>query len=318
MLARNIHDEDTIELQLSAAELQWLTQAQSTAEGEAARPAPPTMTAPVPQNAEPAPVSTEVAATAAGPPIEAAPANAGPPMAAMPATAAPVVEPPIAAASAAAAPVIEPLIAASQASFVLATAALGRPAVAHSTPDAPAAAAALPAPVPLRLVPASPSRAPAALPERTPTKIQVVSSSPVPRPPERHVPVGLRTAAVLVGVAVLVALVFWPRTPAPASVTTPTPAPAATAPLREPLPGAHPPSASAESLSPDPTAPVRFANPFDPTEVFEFPAGTSYVDARDQVAQRLIARARERTGAQNSAANSQNRAMNGASLARQL
>jgi hypothetical protein len=40
--------------------------------------------------------------------------------------------------------------------------------------------------------------------------------------------------------------------------------------------------------------PVRFANPFDPTEVFEFAAGTSNDDARDAVAKVLSERARER------------------------
>ncbi len=40
--------------------------------------------------------------------------------------------------------------------------------------------------------------------------------------------------------------------------------------------------------------PVRFRNPFDAGEVFEFPAGTSRIDARDAVAELLLQRARER------------------------
>ena len=40
--------------------------------------------------------------------------------------------------------------------------------------------------------------------------------------------------------------------------------------------------------------PVRFANPFDKTEVFEFPAGTTRVEARDAVAEILRQRALER------------------------
>jgi hypothetical protein len=40
--------------------------------------------------------------------------------------------------------------------------------------------------------------------------------------------------------------------------------------------------------------PVRFANPFDAKEVFEFPAGTSEAEARDQVAEILMERAMER------------------------
>ena len=38
-------------------------------------------------------------------------------------------------------------------------------------------------------------------------------------------------------------------------------------------------------------APVRFANPFDRSEIFEFPAGTSREEARAAVAQMLLERA---------------------------
>jgi len=40
--------------------------------------------------------------------------------------------------------------------------------------------------------------------------------------------------------------------------------------------------------------PVRFTNPFDKTEVFEFPAGTTRAAARDAVAEILRERAQER------------------------
>jgi hypothetical protein len=40
--------------------------------------------------------------------------------------------------------------------------------------------------------------------------------------------------------------------------------------------------------------PLRVANPFDSTEVFEFPAGTSEADAREAVAGFLIERAARR------------------------
>lgn len=43
--------------------------------------------------------------------------------------------------------------------------------------------------------------------------------------------------------------------------------------------------------------PVRFANPFDDTEVFEFPPGTSQSEARDAVASVLLKRARDRQNA---------------------
>jgi hypothetical protein len=51
-----------------------------------------------------------------------------------------------------------------------------------------------------------------------------------------------------------------------------------------------PPAMTASSLVP----PVRVINPFDATEVFEFPAGTSQAESREKVAQILLQRARER------------------------
>jgi hypothetical protein len=39
---------------------------------------------------------------------------------------------------------------------------------------------------------------------------------------------------------------------------------------------------------------LKVINPFDASEVFEFPAGTSAAEGRDKVAQMLLARARER------------------------
>ena len=47
--------------------------------------------------------------------------------------------------------------------------------------------------------------------------------------------------------------------------------------------------------------PLRFANPFDAEEVFEFPAGTSEDAARDAVAEILMQRARERQTAKQAA-----------------
>jgi hypothetical protein len=56
-----------------------------------------------------------------------------------------------------------------------------------------------------------------------------------------------------------------------------------------------PPPAVVETL---PTfaneTPVRFQNPFDATEVFEFPSGTTETEARDAVAELLLKRALER------------------------
>jgi hypothetical protein len=51
-------------------------------------------------------------------------------------------------------------------------------------------------------------------------------------------------------------------------------------------------SASKTALPED--SPTRFANPFDASEIFEFPPGTTEDDARESVAQILFERARER------------------------
>lgn len=59
------------------------------------------------------------------------------------------------------------------------------------------------------------------------------------------------------------------------------------------LPAATSPTSEGESVA---GAPVRFANPFDANEVFEFPAGTSEAEARDAVAEILMERAMERQG----------------------
>jgi hypothetical protein len=61
----------------------------------------------------------------------------------------------------------------------------------------------------------------------------------------------------------------------------------------------HAPQSQAPESRPEPEPhvagkPVQFANPFDAHEVFEFPAGTSEAEARDTVAQVLMARAMER------------------------
>lgn len=89
----------------------------------------------------------------------------------------------------------------------------------------------------------------------------------------RHAPLalGLSMAVVLAGTALV------HRTPHE------VPAPVAEA-------------AAPTHISPSAPAPkpVLFVNPFDETEVFEFPPGTTEADARDAVASLLLARARER------------------------
>jgi hypothetical protein len=56
------------------------------------------------------------------------------------------------------------------------------------------------------------------------------------------------------------------------------------------------PSVASSQVIATPVAlpPVRYANPFDPGEIFEFPAGTSPRQAHDSVAQILLDRARQR------------------------
>jgi hypothetical protein len=95
-------------------------------------------------------------------------------------------------------------------------------------------------------------------------------------------------------------------TSSPAAAATPPPpaAMAATTPP-SPLPATAAPgaaSAAVTALTPAPEsapltdqpATIRFVNPFDRREVFEFPAGTSQADARDAVADLLAERARDR------------------------
>jgi hypothetical protein len=53
-----------------------------------------------------------------------------------------------------------------------------------------------------------------------------------------------------------------------------------------------PPTATLPAEPPGP--PVRFRNPFDASEVFEFPPGTSDDSARESVAAMLLQRARDR------------------------
>jgi hypothetical protein len=58
-----------------------------------------------------------------------------------------------------------------------------------------------------------------------------------------------------------------------------------------------PPAEGAPAVPAEAATPVRFPNPFDASEVFEFPAGTSEADAHDAVAKLLLKRARDRLGA---------------------
>ena len=95
--------------------------------------------------------------------------------------------------------------------------------------------------------------------------------------------VSLCVAVALGAAAVTIAL--WPS-PRRAEAATQTEVPA----VAPKLPLAT--SAAQTALPED--SPTRFANPFDASEIFEFPAGTSEDAARDSVAEILFERARER------------------------
>jgi hypothetical protein len=113
------------------------------------------------------------------------------------------------------------------------------------------------------------------------------------RPPMSRLRLAMLLSAVAVASAILTAVTYTATTrtvrpgPIRPSVVSNPPVPAIVAPSPPPLPA---------PLT-EPAEPVRFVNPFDRKEVFEFPAGTSEADARDAVANLLYERAEERRGA---------------------
>lgn len=115
----------------------------------------------------------------------------------------------------------------------------------------------------------------------TPQQMEVLSKASKVGAMQRHksrILIGAAVAAVLV-VSGSVAHLAAESKPVPAAVIqAPPPAP--------PPPPRQPPAATAE--------PVLFKNPFDRTEVFEFPAGTTQREARDAVARLLMDRAHGR------------------------
>jgi hypothetical protein len=112
-----------------------------------------------------------------------------------------------------------------------------------------------------------------------------------PRPAMSTLRLALLLSAVAVASALLTAVTYI------ATTRTVQPAPIATSVVpSQPAPVivARPPSPPPPAPSAEPAEPVRFVNPFDRKEVFEFPAGTSKADARDAVAELLYERAQER------------------------
>jgi hypothetical protein len=100
------------------------------------------------------------------------------------------------------------------------------------------------------------------------------------------------TLIVALGVVALSGGAFWFLNRDSFRAAAPVPAPISPTVAAEVVPA---PVAPVPQTVPTPPADVvTFRNPFDRTEVFEFPPGTSRSDARQAVAEILIERARER------------------------
>lgn len=119
---------------------------------------------------------------------------------------------------------------------------------------------------------------------RTPTRLSERAAAPNAVARARRlfprVTVGVGAASVVAVVALFVAS----RTP---DIKQPMPASPVSAPPALVI-------ATAPSSVEPAASPVKFTNPFDRTEVFEFPAGTSPAEAREKVAELLLKRAQER------------------------
>ena len=163
-------------------------------------------------------------------------------------------------------------------------------------------------------VPAIPEARPipamVAVPEvRSPPEARAIAGEPAPRAPRPAMSTPrlvLLLTSVAVASALVTAVTYFamtrPERPAPVatSIASIPPVPVTVAPpppASGPAPAPAPASASAPEPPSDaatPPEPVRYVNPFDKKEVFEFPAGTSKAEARDAVAELLYERAQER------------------------
>jgi hypothetical protein len=112
-----------------------------------------------------------------------------------------------------------------------------------------------------------------------------IPAAPAPRPSNRSRHRHLKPIAKMAGVLFgYVVLTWWSASQLPWR-----PQPIATAAARPAVISPRPVLIASSSIPA-----VRVINPFDATEVFEFPAGTSRADGRAKVAQILLQRARER------------------------
>ena len=107
------------------------------------------------------------------------------------------------------------------------------------------------------------------------------NARPASRAKSLRLPLAILSSVALVGVIAAGAL----REPDKRAALPPPP------PAVVPAPVSPPPAQVAEVPPPEP---VVLKNPFDPSETFTFPPGTSKADARDQMAAMLLQRAVER------------------------
>jgi hypothetical protein len=121
--------------------------------------------------------------------------------------------------------------------------------------------------------------------ERTPESTSQLPAAPRELPHATDVWVSLSIALVLAMIAAIIAL--WPNGQGP---DTPSQSLLPTLTTKDSLPHPSPQPEDSGAQS----SPVRFTNPFDASEVVEFPPGTTEEAARASVAEMLLQRARER------------------------
>jgi hypothetical protein len=134
---------------------------------------------------------------------------------------------------------------------------------------------------------------------KAPASVHALAEPKAPEPArsERRPPMSTLRFAILLGVVAAASALATVFTYFATTHTEQPPPIATTIVFSPPAPVIVAPPALPPSPSPPPQedpAPVRFANPFDRNEVFEFPAGTSRADARDAVEELLYERAQER------------------------
>jgi hypothetical protein len=272
-------DVDTIEMELPPEDLARLMQisADNAAAGGLPPPAPPLPSAPGPSarasNDGIQSIQAELAAGLAPPPTDLPAAGPPPVLPASDALAPPAKNAPLSVTREAQ---ISKPVAAPPISRAVSQAQIVPISLARATPASQTQAATVSA------QPATPSPASVA---------RVADKAPTPAA-SREVR-GARWLAALIGVFAVVAASVWlwslasfqaddPPPPAPTTIVEPEPV-----------------STPATTPAPEPSATtlgevVKFRNPFDAAEVFEFPVGTSRTDARQAVAQFLLQRACER------------------------